>query len=363
MKQLSKPAQAALFAVAAFAVTCTRSTDLGYDDPERLVLEAVSSTQLTGTATLNVDPAPAVRVRNQRGTPKANVIVTFEVSAGGAVANVSLATDAEGIASAGAWTLGSAPGIQTVVARSEGLNAVIFTASVARAYASVSGSVRVTLHANEHDARSMVIVDAYGPDNPQSVLGQFSGVDDETATFTFYRLAVGTWTLLVRERHPWTSVFGSVQFSFDTTLKITVRANETVVVPEVAMRPVAPFLIVATEMCPWSLAGPPTPEDWGNCDSGYWGGLDVKVEVNGVAGTATAAVHHTFTIAQDQWFVELHDIPRGEYDVSGVVTPRASGLWFPCSTGWRLVPWRASPVRRRLDGGLAYTEFEYWCQK
>jgi glucose/arabinose dehydrogenase len=74
--------------------------------------------------------APAVLVRDAQGPPQAGVSVRFEVmSGGGSVAQAAAVTDAAGVASAGGWTLGPAPGPNTLGARADGVPPVVFTAS------------------------------------------------------------------------------------------------------------------------------------------------------------------------------------------------------------------------------------------
>ena len=193
------------------------------------------------------------------------------------------------------------------------------------------------------------------------VLGTFASDSSNVATFTIGSLQNGNWTLRFIERHSWTSVFPAMQLSHDSTIVVKVRDGRSLVLPELVLRPVAPFLVVATEICPWTMSGPPTTEDWGNCDSGYWGGLDVEVLVRGVPGTSTEGISRAVLIKQNEHYTELRTLPVGEYDVTGTAKPRV-GANFPCATGWRLVPWRAATQRMRLNGGLAYTEFEFWCQ-
>jgi len=58
--------------------------------------------------------APSVVVTNASG-PMADVTVTFTVTAGGGtVAGGTTSTDAQGIATVGGWTLGPAPGVNTL---------------------------------------------------------------------------------------------------------------------------------------------------------------------------------------------------------------------------------------------------------
>jgi len=84
-----------------------------------------------GTAVAN---APAVRVTNSAGAALANVTVTFAVTAGGGTLGATTATtNAQGIASAGSWTLGGTPGANTVRATVGSLTPVEFTATATAA--------------------------------------------------------------------------------------------------------------------------------------------------------------------------------------------------------------------------------------
>lgn len=72
-----------------------------------------------------INPPPSVVVRNSSGAPLPNVRVTFTVTAGnGSVLGASQLTDASGIATVDSWTLGDAPGAQTLTATAGGKTAV-----------------------------------------------------------------------------------------------------------------------------------------------------------------------------------------------------------------------------------------------
>ena len=184
--------------------------------------------------------------------------------------------------------------------------------------------------------------------------------DRHTGAFRFSRLTAETWALTFSWEHPFFAVFPGVRLFADTTIAVTVLPNQAVAVPEVVPRSLPPFVLVATEMCPFSSTSPPTPADWGECDSGWWGGLDVAFELRGVAGTATAGVSRSFSIVQDSWFARIDGLPSGEYDVSAVSTATTV---FACNGGtWRIVPWRSLTVRISVEAGVTYAEFEFWCQ-
>ncbi|MFN0097444.1 MAG: Ig-like domain-containing protein, partial [Gemmatimonadaceae bacterium] len=80
-----------------------------------------------GTA---VGQRPSVKVQDAGGNGIAGVTVTFAVqSGGGSVTGASVASDANGIATIGSWTLGGALGANTVRATATGLPPVDFTAN------------------------------------------------------------------------------------------------------------------------------------------------------------------------------------------------------------------------------------------
>lgn len=61
--------------------------------------------------------APSVKLVDSAGNPRPGVVVTFTPSSGGRVASPTVSTGADGVASAGTWTLGDTPGTQTLVAK------------------------------------------------------------------------------------------------------------------------------------------------------------------------------------------------------------------------------------------------------
>jgi adhesin/invasin len=74
---------------------------------------------------------PSVLVVDQFNNPVSGVAVTFSVVAGGSVTGPFATTNASGIATAGGWTLGSAPGTNTLTATSAAVQGVtvLFTAT------------------------------------------------------------------------------------------------------------------------------------------------------------------------------------------------------------------------------------------
>ncbi|HEX6630569.1 MAG TPA: hypothetical protein VF048_05740 [Gemmatimonadaceae bacterium] len=74
---------------------------------------AASQSGVVGTA---VAVAPAVRVTASDGRPVSGVAVAFAVTGGGQLGATSAQTNADGVASAGSWTLGTTAGEQAVTA-------------------------------------------------------------------------------------------------------------------------------------------------------------------------------------------------------------------------------------------------------
>jgi alpha-tubulin suppressor-like RCC1 family protein len=90
-------------------------------------------TAVVGTA---VAKAPTVRLLDDKNAGVAGIVVTFAVSTGGgSITGAIDTTDATGAASIGTWTLGTAPGTNSLTATSGSLTATITaTATVGRAF-------------------------------------------------------------------------------------------------------------------------------------------------------------------------------------------------------------------------------------
>lgn len=93
-------------------------------------VEAASATNQTAAAGTNVAEPPSVRVTDVNGNPMNGVSVTFAVTGGGgSVTPTPPVTNTDGIASAGFWTLGITPGVNTVTATVANVGQVVFTAT------------------------------------------------------------------------------------------------------------------------------------------------------------------------------------------------------------------------------------------
>ncbi|CAN5241494.1 hypothetical protein BH23GEM2_BH23GEM2_26280 [soil metagenome] len=106
---------------------CNDSTDPA---PAASAVEAVTATTISGAAGQPASISPTVRVLGSGGAPAAGVVVQFRVTSGlGSVQFADVLTDANGVASAGIWTLGPHPGVQTVTATAPGATSVVFTSN------------------------------------------------------------------------------------------------------------------------------------------------------------------------------------------------------------------------------------------
>ena len=100
-----------------------KNVSFAYRDPAQRpsgqTLTAVWGTHLTeATAGAAVPVRPAVLVTDTENRPISGVEVTFTVeSGGGTVTDGTAVTDAKGIATAGGWTLGKTPAVNTLLAR------------------------------------------------------------------------------------------------------------------------------------------------------------------------------------------------------------------------------------------------------
>ena len=182
--------------------------------------------------------------------------------------------------------------------------------------------------------------------------GRFTSPDG-TGSYRFDNLPAGWTTIRFNGMNPWPGVFPQMRLYADTAISVRVEPNRTVNVQDVVPRPVDPFIVVAVDHCPWGFLNPPTLNDWGACDSGYWGApVDVQVDLNGVVGTPTSGQHYSFSIRRNQWFYQINGAVPGDYDVSIAL---AAG-----PVAWQLVPWQNSTSRLHLDRGLGYELFSFW---
>ncbi|HEX2081780.1 MAG TPA: hypothetical protein VHG08_29010 [Longimicrobium sp.] len=117
-------------AMGALAMLFAACKDGGTEAPRPTAVVAASPTAQTAVSGTAVTQAPAVRVTDQKGQAMAGVAVTFVVTAGGGtLSSAAVTTNAEGVATAGTWTLGPAAGQNTVTATVGNLAPVHFVAT------------------------------------------------------------------------------------------------------------------------------------------------------------------------------------------------------------------------------------------
>ena len=119
-------ARVAQACVLAGLLACDSATEPDPNTPAALLVHA-GDFQIARAGEA-VDVPPQVRVVSEAGTAVSGVVVTFAVTEGsGSVGAASAETGADGVASAGSWTLG-AQGLQRLEATAAGLSAVVFEA-------------------------------------------------------------------------------------------------------------------------------------------------------------------------------------------------------------------------------------------
>ena len=97
----------------------------------------------TATVATAVTTPPSILVTDNSGNPLSGVTVVFAVvTGGGQVTGASAVTAANGVATVGSWTLGSAPGVNQLSATVDGLAPVTFNAT-----ATVGAPASLAIHA------------------------------------------------------------------------------------------------------------------------------------------------------------------------------------------------------------------------
>ena len=173
--------------------------------PASLARSATDS--LFGTVGSPLANAPSVVVRDARGFPVPNIPVTFAVTTGGGtLATPTSTTNAQGIATAGAWTLGTTVGLNTLTATVATLAPVTISATAnPGAAAAISAGSPTTLAGIVGKALSngpqVVVRDAFGNLVPGATVAfapatGSGAVSAPTAATSAQGVAsAGTWTL------------------------------------------------------------------------------------------------------------------------------------------------------------------------
>jgi hypothetical protein len=113
----------------ALQLSCGGGGDSSGPGPLASNITANSSVAFTAPPGAPVTELPSVLLSDSKGAPVAGAVVTFTVTSGGGTVTGGTATsNASGIATVGAWTLGTAAGANTLSAQSGSLPAVTFSA-------------------------------------------------------------------------------------------------------------------------------------------------------------------------------------------------------------------------------------------
>jgi Bacterial Ig-like domain (group 2)/Regulator of chromosome condensation (RCC1) repeat/Bacterial Ig-like domain (group 1) len=150
---------------------------------------------------------PAVIVKDAHGNLVAGATVTFAVTAGGgSVTGASPTTDASGVATVGAWTLGTTAGANALTATASGIDPIGFTAT-----GTPAAPASLTKHAGDGQSATVneavatnptvLVTDSYG--NPISgatvtfsvTSGGGSVTGGTSVTDAAGKASVGSWTL------------------------------------------------------------------------------------------------------------------------------------------------------------------------
>lgn len=108
-------------------------------------LTKVAGDNLTATVQSAVSAAPSVVVKDSVGNPVEGAAVAFAVaSGGGSIAGATATSNASGTATAGAWTLGSAAGTNTLTASVAGASTAVTTTFTATGAALVASKLAIT---------------------------------------------------------------------------------------------------------------------------------------------------------------------------------------------------------------------------
>jgi hypothetical protein len=147
-------------------------------------IELIEGDQQKAPAGTAVAVEPAVRVTDALGQPVAGVAVTFVVTGGGGqVTGANQTTSSEGIARVGSWTLGSAPGTNTLDARAPSAQGspIVFTAEGTASGSGVDHFVFTTqppsnVSRNQAFTARVTMVDANGTTVPLSGIVIYVGL-------------------------------------------------------------------------------------------------------------------------------------------------------------------------------------------
>ena len=142
---------------------------------------------------VQVTTAPTVLVKDSNNDVVEGATVTFAIASGGGslAASGTVVTNASGIATSPAWTLGSSPGSNTLTASVEYLSSVTFTATASDSVAPISSGNIVALYTNStsvsvnytaSDSGTIASVAVYYSTSPSLTLPTLCGSETSSAT-------------------------------------------------------------------------------------------------------------------------------------------------------------------------------------
>jgi len=188
-------------------VACNRETISapGTEHVTGIVIEPLTPNNIEARAGSFVEPAPSVRVKDVfSGRPLAGVTVEFRADPwAGSVQNPVTTTDASGIATSGAWQVGTLPvsvALTAVIAEQQ-LSFTVLIKPDVPARGVFDPATRVALSGEVVSGPSLVVVDRFGNPTPQipvafTIVAGGGSLENSTAlTNRDGRVAVGTWRL------------------------------------------------------------------------------------------------------------------------------------------------------------------------
>ncbi|MEO5568638.1 MAG: FG-GAP-like repeat-containing protein, partial [Gemmatimonadaceae bacterium] len=221
-------------------------------------IAAASASSSVGTVGAIVADPPRVKVTSSTGAAVAGVAVTFAVTeGGGTLANASATTDANGIATAGTWTLGTTPGSNKVTAAATGISGTLtFTATAAAGPPAAIAFSRDSLLLDQWGDTlrvSVVVKDSYG-NTLASPSVTWTSPDTAVATVT---AGLATSVRVGRTLLQATATVGTQSFQSTIPARVVLQRNAACVAPTPVTRGAAQG--VATYLAPEILTNLTSP--------------------------------------------------------------------------------------------------------
>ena len=163
---------------------------------------------------------PAVKVVDRHGNGVAGRTVTFAVTAGGgSVTGASVATDLNGIATVGSWTMGSSVGTNTLEASTAGFSPVVFTVQSILDPCTAEGATPIAV--GETLTGSLTDTDCSWV--------RPAGSDSENDRFDLYLLTLTSQTAVIIEMTKVTGIEDPYLFLYNAVTGDSLNANDDIV--------------------------------------------------------------------------------------------------------------------------------------